>query len=86
MILPASEPLDGNLAAVMDLHFQLMTPQEPHPDEGFGVGFIDKDLAYFAVPHDLGLVHIKNALAAVGQRETVHASPAETQGVDDGGW
>src|SRR5258708_6365172 len=85
-LLPPRQPLDGDFAAGADLHFQFVTPQEPHPDEGVGVGFIDEDLAHFAVPRYFGLVHIENAFAAVSQLEPVHASPAQTQGVDQAVW
>jgi hypothetical protein len=40
-LLHAGKRLDGNLAAVTDLHVQFVTLQEPHPNEGVGVRFID---------------------------------------------
>ena len=45
MILPARHPLYGNPATVTDMHLQLVSPQEPHPDPRIGVCFIDEDLA-----------------------------------------
>ena len=50
------------------------------------VCLIYKDSAYFPVPLHGGHVNVENALAAVGQRKTVHASPGEAQRMDQSGW
>src|SRR5947207_13489558 len=67
---------DRHLAARTDLHFQFATPQQAHPDQWISVCLVNEDGAHFAVPLDLGLITVENALAAVGQCETFDSLPA----------
>src|SRR5207302_7968777 len=65
------KPLDGDFAVATDLHFQFVTPQERHANQWVSICLIYQNAVSFAVPHHLGLVHVKKDFAAVGQDSSV---------------
>jgi hypothetical protein len=61
------------------LNVEFEPAQQCHSDERVGIGFVDENTSRAAVPIDLRLVNVEEALNAIGQHAPIQALPFQAE-------